>query len=179
MPKTKDQKKVILDELKEKVKKSKSIIFATFSKLPVKKNEELRIELKKEQSEYFVAKKTLLDIALKDSEIDAPMIKECKQNISVVFGYNDEVAPAKIVEKFKKANPETIEIYGGIIDRNYINSEQAVELAKIPGKQELYASIVGSINAPISGFVNALAGNIRNLVSVLHNISEKKLNINN
>jgi len=175
MPKTKKQKKVIIDELIEKVKKSKSIIFATFSKLPVKQNEELRNELKKEQSEYFVAKKTLLGLALKNSGINGASIKECKQNISAVFGYNDEVAPAKIIEKFKKANPDTVEIYGGVLDNIYISKDQAIDLAKIPSKQELYAKIVGSINAPVLGLVNVLAGNIRNLVNVLQNISEKKI----
>jgi large subunit ribosomal protein L10 len=174
MPKSKEQKRVILNELIEKVKKSKSIIFATFSKLSVKKNEELRNNLKNEQSEYFVAKKTLLDLALKSSGIDAPLIRECKQNLSVVFGYNDEVAPAKIVEKFKKDNPDTVEIYGGLLENKVISRVQAMDLARIPSKQELYAKLVGSINAPVHGFVNTLAGNLRNLIGVLQNISDKK-----
>jgi len=46
-------------------------------------------------------------------------------------------------------------------------------LANIPGKQELLAKLVGSLNSPVSGFVNVLAGNLRGFVQVLKAMSEK------
>jgi large subunit ribosomal protein L10 len=176
MPKTKAQKQIILDALNKKVKDAKTIIFATYSKIGVKQSEDLRKSLKKEGSEYLVAKKTLLERALNKIQISAPLIKDCKQNLSVIFGYEDEVSPAKILEKFKKENPDIIDFYGGVMDKVFINREQAINLAKIPSKIELYAKLVGTINAPVSGFVNVLAGNFRNLLGVLQSIGEKKPN---
>ncbi|MFH1523047.1 MAG: 50S ribosomal protein L10 [Patescibacteria group bacterium] len=174
MAKTKEQKEEILRNLKDKIEKSKSVVFTKFDGLEVKDNENLRKELKNENSEYYVAKKTLLNLAFKDSKYDNINIKDLEGKIATVFGYEDEVAPAKIVNKYKKELNNAIDFIGGILENKYISAEKVNELAKLPSKQELYARVVGSINAPVSGFVNALAGNIRNLVNVLKAIEEKK-----
>jgi large subunit ribosomal protein L10 len=173
MPKTKDQKRVIIDEITDKLKRSKSIIFTTFSKLGVKENEMLRSALRKEGGEYYVAKKTLLMLAAEKLDLKGFNLKDCKQNISAVFGYEDELAPAKTIDKFKKSNPDKVEFYGGFLDGRYINNIEVQELAKLPSKPELLARLVGAVNSPVSGLVNGLAGNLRNFVGVLRSISEK------
>ena len=174
MAKTKKQKEEILQKLNEKIKKAKSIVFAEFDGLGVKDNEKLRIKLKQENSEYYVAKKTLLNIALKEEKIKDLDVEKFNGRVATVFGYKDEVAPAKIVDEFKKTHEEKINFIGGVLENNYLSAEKIQKLAKLPSKEELYAKIVGSINAPISGFVNVLAGNMRNLVYVLKAIEEKK-----
>lgn len=174
MPKTKEQKKEILKNISEKVKKAKSVVFAKFDKLNVSESESLRKELRAENGEYYVAKKTLFNLAFKDLNIAGLDAKKLEGQIAAIFGYGDEVMPAKIVDKFKKEHEEKIEFVGGIFENKLISGAQMAELAKLPGKQELYAKIVGSINAPISGFVNALAGNLRNLVYVLKAVEGKK-----
>ncbi len=175
MAKTKEQKKQIIKDLADKIKKSKSVVFVSFDKLAVKDNENLRNELRKEDSEYYVAKKTLMDLALKNSGIKDVQVKEFAGQTAVVFGYKDEVAPAKIVDKFKKDKEGKIEFVGGILENEFIDAATVSELAKLPSKHELYAKIIGSINAPISGFVNALAGNLRNLVYVLKAVENNKI----
>lgn len=174
MPKTKEQKRTILKELSEKVANAKSIIFAKYSGLTVKENEDLRRKLRQDNNEYYVAKKTLFNLALKDKNVSGLDIKGFEGQIAAIFGYQDEVAPAKIVDQFKKDKEGKLEFIGGILENKYINAAEVNNLAKLPSKQELYAQIVGSINAPVSGFVNALAGNIRNLVQVLKAVGEKK-----
>ena len=174
MPKTKEQKRDILEVLKEKISRSKSIVFTKFDKLEAKEGEELRRELKKENSEYYVAKKTLMKLAFKDSGIENLNPRDFDGCLAAIFGYEDEVAPAKIVAKFQKAHAEKIDFVAGILENKLLSASEVTELSKLPSKQELYAKIVGSINAPISGFVNAMAGNLKNLVYVLKAIEEKK-----
>jgi len=174
MPKTKEQKRTILVELKDKVARAKSIVFTKYSGLTVKDNEDLRLKLRKENSEYYVAKKTLFNLALKDKAIDGLDVKALSGQVAAIFGYEDEVAPAKIVDVFKKDKEGKLEFLGGILENKFINAAEVASLAKLPSKLELYSKIVGSINAPVSGFVNALAGNLRNLVQVLKAVSEKK-----
>ena len=174
MPKTKEQKRTILKQLSDKIGKAKSIIFTRYSGLTVKDNEDLRVKLRKEDNEYYVAKKTLFSLALKDKAISGLDVKKFEGQVAAIFGYGDEVSTAKIVDQFKKNKEGKIEFIGGILENKYINAAEVASLAKLPSKQELYAKIVGSINAPVSGFVNALAGNIRNLVQVLKAIEEKK-----
>ncbi|MBL7058114.1 50S ribosomal protein L10 [Patescibacteria group bacterium] len=174
MAKTRDQKKVIIDNLTSKIKDAKSIMFVNFNKLTVVENETLRNELRSEASEYIVSKKTLLNISLKNNNLAEVDFSSNKDQVAAVLGYEDEVAPAKIVAKFKLQIPEKMSFIGGILESKYIGAKEVEALALLPSKQELYAKIVGSINAPISGFVNVLAGNIRNLVNVLKAIEEKK-----
>lgn len=173
MAKTKVQKQEILRDIAEKISKSKSMVFTSFNGMGVKQNEELRDKLKAENSEYYVAKKTLLSLALKEKSYDVDF-KDAEGQLSVVFGYEDEVAPAKIVDEFKKNNPDVIDFNGGILENKYIDAAKVQELAKLPSKQELYAKMVGSLNAPVSGFVNVLSGNLRGLVVALNAIKEQK-----
>lgn len=176
MPKSKIQKQDILASLTEKVKKSKSVVFAGFNAFGVKDNEALRAKLRAEKGEYYVAKKTLLNRAFKDSNIEGLNARGFDGKIAAIFSYEDEVAPAKILGEFRKDKEKADKIFflGGILENKLISKEQVEALSQLPSKQELYAKLVGSINAPVSGFVNVLAGNLRNLVGVLKAISEKK-----
>ena len=173
MAKTKLQKQEMLRDIGERIGKAKSIVFTEFDSLGVKQNEELRNKLKAENSEYLVTKKTLLELALKEKSVEGFDPRSVEGKVSVVFGYEDEVAPAKIVDEFRKDNPDTISFAGGILDSKFIDAAGVEALAKLPSKQELYAKIVGSINAPVTGFVNVLAGNLRGFVYALNAIKDK------
>ncbi len=174
MAKTKEQKGVILRDLEKKIEKANSVVFAKFGPLTVKENEDLRNKLREENSEFYVSKKTLLGIAFKDKKIENLDIKNFEGRIAAIFGYEDEVAPAKVVDNFRKDHEEKIDFICGVLENKYIDGASVGALAKLPSKQELYAKMVGSLNAPVSGFVNALAGNVRGLVNVLKAIEEKK-----
>ena len=176
MPKNKIQKQEILRNLSEKIKKSKSVVFAGFNAFGVKDNEILRAKLIAENNEYYVAKKTLMNLAFKEQNIESLNTRDFDGKIAAIFSYEDEVAPAKIIGEFRKDKEKENKIFflGGILENKLLSREQVEALAKLPSKQELYAKMVGSMNAPISGFVNVLAGNLRNFVGVLKAISEKK-----
>ena len=89
----------------------------------------------------------------------------------MVLGFGDEVSPAKIPYQFSLGN-ENLKILGGFFEDKFRSAEEIIALAKIPSKQELFAKVVGSISSPISGFVNVLQGNIRNLVYALSKINQ-------
>ncbi len=174
MPKNKEQKKEILRDLDEKIKNAKSIVFASFDALGVKDNQELRKNLKKEKGEYYVSKKTLLGLAFKNNKLLDIDVKSLPGKVATIFAYEDEISPAKVVFNFKKDKQGKIQFEGGILDGKFISKEEVENLATLPSKQELYAKVVGSLNAPISGFVNVLSGNLRSLVNVLKAIGDNK-----
>lgn len=174
MAKTREEKKQIIKDLAEKIKKAKSVVFTNFDGLTVAESIELRKKLKEEKSEYYVAKKTLLSLALYEDGIEEVDVKSFEGKIAVAFGYEDEVAPASVIDKFRKEHEEKINFIGGILDRKFMDAAAVSSLAKLPSKAELQAKVVGSLNAPLSGLVNALAGNLRNLVYVLKAIEETK-----
>jgi large subunit ribosomal protein L10 len=174
MPKSKQQKTEVLASLADKVQRAKSIVFTSFNALTVKDNEELRQKLRAENSEYYVAKKTLLDLAFKDKPVEGLKVKDLEGKVAAIFSYQDEVAPAKVVLDFRKEREDKIAFIGGVLEGRFLSKADMESLAKLPSKQELYAKMVGSLNAPISGFVNVLAGNLRGLVTALKAIADQK-----
>jgi large subunit ribosomal protein L10 len=174
MPITKAQKIEILDKLKDRISRSKSIIFSGFDKLTVQDSESIRKELRSEGGEMIVAKKTLIDLALKQSGMDKVNTRKLDSRVAVVFGFKDEVSPVKVLDRFKKEAEEKIAFLGGYVEGDYLSGKEVAMLASIPSRQELYANMVGSMNAPVSGFVNVLAGSMRSFVYALKAIEEKK-----
>lgn len=169
---TKDQKKNLVKDLTEKIKTAKSVVFADFRGLKVKDLSELKKELRKSNASFKVAKKTLMKIAFKDAGINFDPEK-LEGQIAVSLS-DDEVSAAKTINMFSRKN-ENIKIVGGFVGKKEMSIEEIITLAKLPSREELLAKLVGTINAPVSGFVNVLAGNLRGLVQVLKAVSESKV----
>ncbi len=171
---TKEKKQKNIKDLKEKVAKQKSMVFVDFTGLGVTKMTELRKKMREEDCEFKVAKKSLTYLALEDLDKEiAKKAKEFKGEIALGFAYKDEISPFKILGEFSKEN-KNLKILGGILEKELIGLDQAIILSNLPSKQELLAKMVGSMNAPISGFTRVLQGNIRGLVIALNGIKEAK-----
>ncbi len=173
MPKTKQQKKVIVESLGDDVKKAKAVVFANFQGLTVKDSEDLRKKCRNVGVNVMVAKKTLLRKVCEELGLSDINPKTFEGGVATFTSQNDEIAPAKVVADFAKQNDKVL-IYGGILENKFIAGDYVKNLASLPSKQELLGKLVGTINAPVSGFVNVLAGNLRALVSILNNIKESK-----
>ena len=173
MPLSREQKQEILNKLEDGLKKSNSAVFVNFSKISVDKLKNLRKSFREKNIYFMVAKKTLINIILKKLGLNINL-KEAEGSNALAFGYEDEVATAKILYGFsKEKNNDGFKIVGGILDGSIISQEEVLRLAKLPTKEELYQKVASSIASPISGFVNVLQGNIRNLIFVLNTISQK------
>lgn len=165
---TRIQKEEIVEELTDKIKHQKSLIFTDFRGLKVGELQELRSQLREEDIEYKIVKKTLIKIALDKAKKEVNT-GQFESSVALAFGYRDPIMPAKIISKFAKEH-ENLKILGGLMDDKVLTVEDIKELAKIPSKGELLTKLIGSLKSPISGFVNVLQGNIRNLVVILEAI---------
>ena len=173
MAKTKEQKTKILENLKETVAKAKAMIFVDYKGLKVKDLFELRNRLKEKRGGLLVAKKTLMGLALKEKKIKLNL-KQIKGQIALVFGFEDELSPAKAVYQFATTN-ENLKILGGFIESQkgeFLGSEEIITLGQISGREELLGKLIGSISAPASSFVNVLQTNIKGLIFALRAIKQ-------
>ena len=170
MPKTREQKEKILADLQSTIS-GKVALLVNYQGLTVKDTEGLRDELFNTGSKISIVKNSLLKKAVEASgnEIDQASLDQPL----AVLSATDEVMLSKLLAKFAKDH-EKVQIIGGWVDGNYIDAAYVTKLSKLPGREELLAKLVGSINAPISGMVNVLAGNIRGLVNVIKQYSEKQ-----
>jgi len=169
---TRQKKKEIIDDLKDKISRQKAMVFVDFTGLKVKDLSSLRRELKKSDSLFKVSKKNLLKIAVKDLDSSlVEKIEELKGELGVVFGFGDIILPAKITYKLASEN-DNLKILGGFFESKFVEKETVIELAQIPSREELLARLVGSISAPISNFVNVLENNLKGLVYILSAINK-------
>jgi len=174
MPLSKQKKKDIIGDLKDKVERQRSMVFADFKGLKVKDLSDLKKKLKEIDAALVVVKKTLIKLAFKEAGLERIDPKSLQGQLAVIFGFKDEVMPAKIVYQFSQKNTN-LKILGGLIESqrgDLLATDRVIELAKLSSREELLGRLVGSVASPISGFANVLQGNIRNLVYVLNAIKK-------
>jgi len=167
---TREQKQKIITELQDLLTEQKGLVFVDFSGLKAKEVLNLRKGLKKQNCLLKVSKKTLLKIAFENSKIPLRQkIDEVPAQLGIVFGFGDEIIPAKISYEFSQKN-ENLKILAGIVrdqEYKYLTREEIIELAKLSSREELLAKFTGTISSPIFNFVNVLKGNIKGLIYVL------------
>ncbi len=168
--------KETVKSLKEKVSKAKSIVFADYRGISAGQANELRAKLKAENSEMIVAKNTLLQVALKEENIETKEIKKDLEGPTMaVFSFEDPVTPIKAIFEFAK-KLELPKIKSALIEGVYADSAKVQEIKEIPSKEVLLGRMVGGMKAPLSGFANVLGGVQRNFVYALNAIAKKKDN---
>ncbi len=167
-----EAKKKIVDEIKEKIKKSKSIAFVDFRGLNVEKDTALRREFKKNGGEYKVYKNRLMLIALNELGITG-CEKFLEGTNAVVFSYNDEVTAPKVLVKSIEEN-KVLSIKFGILAKKLIQSTEIIELSKLPSKEILIVKLLSVLNGPITSLASVLNATTRGLVSVLNQVAKAK-----
>ncbi len=173
MPKTRAQKAGIVEEIAARFRGMKGAAFSEVSGLTMEDADKLRAKAAALNVEVFIAKKTLLALAAKEAGIEGLSSNTLSGSILTAVGMGDEVSAAKLLKELMKQK-ETVKLVAGVLDGRMMSKEEVTQLASLPSKQELLQKMVGSLNAPVSGFVNVLAGNLRGLVTVLGAIEKKK-----
>lgn len=171
MPKTRAQKQDIVSSLANDLGEQKSMVFVDFTGLKVKDMAELRSQLKEQGAKLSVAKKTLFDLAAKEKGL-AIDFQGMEGQIGAVFAKEDELAPLKVIYNVSKAH-EGLKIIGGYFENKVQEADFMLALARLPGRDELLAKLVGTISNPMRGLVIVLEGNIKGLLVALNAISKK------
>lgn len=173
MAKSRQQKETEVAELTDLFRRAKSAVFVSIAGYTMEDANKLRDQAKKNDMAVFVAKKSLLSLAAQAANIDGASLRDLHGSILTMVSFSDEVTAAKTIAKFLK-DREAMSIAGGLLEGKRVDEAVVKSLAKLPSKQELLAKLVGSLNAPVSGLVNVLAGNLRGLVTVLSAVKDKK-----
>ena len=170
------EKETTVKEIKEKIGNAKVTVLADFTGLDVHQIGELRKSLRKEDIEYKVFKNTLIRIATRSKKLKG-LDELLSGPTALAFGYDDEITAPKVLSKFfkKHGGPK---IKGGILEGEVVDSSQVKSLANLPSFEELLAKLMGSMQAPLSGFANVLSGSTRGLVTVLNGITKQKASEN-
>ncbi len=174
MAKTRSQKTELLEKYKDILKNKSGYLLVNSDKIDTATVTKLKVELKDLNANYAVVKNSIFKVALQEENqpleaqnIDGPT--------AIIYFESDPTGPAKLVKETQKET-ELLDAKGGVFEGEFLSEERVMQLAEIPSKEVLLSKLVGSMSAPLSGFMNAVTGNVRGLTMVLKGISEKKAN---
>lgn len=145
-----ENKKVKVEEIREKFSNAKSAILVDYRGLTVSEATELRNKFREAGVEYKVYKNNLMKLAIKESTFEGLTADLAGPN-AVAFGYEDPVTPAKIIKDFAKEH-KNLELKAGVVEGEYYDNVKIIEIADIPSREVLLSRLVGSFQAPVSNF---------------------------
>lgn len=165
---SKEKKAEVVNEVTNLIDTSKMTVLADYRGVNVKAMQALRKAAKQNGTVVKVFKNRLVIKALTNTKnCQATDTSALKAQLLYAFNAEDEVAPAQALANFAKNEPN-LEFVGAITaDGQFIDANDVKALASLPSKEQLRAQLVGTIGAPLNGFVNVVSGNLRGFLNVL------------
>ncbi len=172
---TRQKKEAIVATLVNDMSGSGSIVLADVTGINVAEMTELRTNFREAGVSFTIVKNTLLKRVFDSVDVskDEPVYALTQGPTAIAFG-KDEVVPVRILKKFAMDHKGRPSIKGGFVSGESLSMEQMLDLADMPGRDELLAKLLGSMNAPLQGFVSVSSGLIRKLLYALNAIRENK-----
>lgn len=167
---TREGKHAIIGTVKGKFDKMTSAVFLDYKGMTVEQATTLRAHFRKAGVEYKVVKNTLVRHALKETSYGPKLDDILTGMTGIAWCYEDPSAAAKVVKQFKKDQGEAnkLKVKGGLIEGEVLDANRVEnELATMPGKDELRATLLATLQAPLQNFVMLLNAPPQNFVYVL------------
>jgi large subunit ribosomal protein L10 len=172
VPITRAEKENILQELKEKIEGSKSVILADYKGLNVSEVTRLRRRMREAGCEFKVAKNTLTSLAAKQIGLEG-LDAYLEGQVAIAFGKEDPVAPAKLLSEFIRETKK-MEIKAGVLEGRVIDATEVKALADLPSREVLLARVLGGMQSPLYGFASVLQGTLRSFVYALEAVRKQR-----
>src|SRR6202158_2265061 len=166
---TKAKKTEQVEKLSKDLKNVSNLVVATYTKMTVAQDYELRKALRGSGAKYQVVKNTLAERAAKGTKIEEGL-KDLAGVTSIAYTTGDPVAMAKALTKYAKDTPEfTFKV--GVVEGRVVTIKEIEALATLPSKDELMSKLLFLINAPAQRLVTTVAGVGRGLAGVLYQVA--------
>ena len=168
------RKETIVASLVKDLDEAGSIVLADFTGINVEEITQLRREFREAGVTFTIVKNTLLKRVFNEVDVSEDQeIYALMQGPTALAYAGDEVLPVKITKKFAGDHDGRPAIKGGFVAGESYSREQMLDLAGMPGREELLARVLGSLNSPLQGFVSVSSGLIRKLMYALNSLAEK------
>ncbi len=171
---SKEKKSEVIKEVAQLLADSKLTVIAKYEGTSVKSMQQLRKSGKENGTVVRVVKNRLVKQALQANDslkdIDTSGLSG---QLLYAFNDSDEVAPAQTLALFAKTEPQVTFVGAINSDGQLLAAEDVKALASLPSKDQLRAQLVGTIAAPLSGFINVMTGNVRGVLNVLNARAEQ------
>lgn len=148
-----EAKKVAVDEIKQLLADSKSVVLVDYRGTTVEQDTALRKTLRENHVVYKVLKNTLFKKACEQLNISG-MDDALNGTTAFAFGLEDETAAPRLIKKATK-DYTTLTIKAGVMANKALSAKEVEDLAAIPAKDQLVAQVLYVLNAPVSSLARA------------------------
>ena len=138
-----------VENLTAKLKEAKAMVFVDYKGISVNEDTELRKNAREAGVEYFVAKNRLMKIALKSVGVETNFDDLLEGTTSFAIGYEDGIAPSKLIFDFGKKIKDKLVIKGGMLSGDRVDAATVEALAKLPSRDELLGQIAYGLLSPV------------------------------
>ena len=160
-----------IKKIRDLIEGSRDVIFTDFRGLNVTQITNLRRSLQEKEAEYRVVKNNYARLAL--SELGFPFDEDFLIDPTAVALARSDIGPiAKVLFEFTRDS--TLRIKGGLIDGKVVSSEQVETISRLPGREQLYAMLMGAMNAPLTNLVYVMDSSLTKLVRTLQAVADSK-----
>jgi len=156
-----EEKQQLVDEIAEQLNRSKAVVITDYRGLNVAESTELRKQLREAGVEYRVLKNTLTRRAAVKAEV-GELDTYLTGPTAIAFGYDDVVAPAKVLYDFARKH-KALELKGGLVEGRVVGPKEVESLASLPSREGLLSMLLSVMQAPV-----------RNLAYAVKQIAEKQ-----
>lgn len=171
---TKERKKEQVARLAELLNGATGVYSIDFTGLTVAEAIRLRSEFRKAGVTYKVAKNTLVKRAIADNEEFAHVAGMFVGQTGIAIGYDDPAMPARVLNEFIDPKLEIPKLNFAVLEKTIFDGARLKELASMPSRQDLLASIVGSLQAPVQGIVGSINAVMRDLAALVEEVAKKQ-----
>lgn len=168
-----EDKEQIVAEVSATARKAHGMFFTDFSGLTVEQATELRREFFRAGVDYRVVKNTLIQKALEQVTGYDSVYGKLAGPTGVAFAFEDPVIPAKIIQKFAEKHHK-LSLKACVLEHQVYEGSRLAELAKLPSRKEIMASILASVQAPLAGVPTVINALLRDIASIVDEIGKKK-----
>jgi large subunit ribosomal protein L10 len=170
-----ERKETIVASLVKDLSESRSVVLADFTGINVEEITELRREFREAGVTFTIVKNTLLKRIFEQTDVsgDEPVYALMQGPTALAYA-PDEVLPVRIMKKFAGEHDGRPSIKGGFVSGTSYSREQMLDLAEMPGRDELLARVIGSLNSPIQNFVSVSGAIVRKLVFAVAALQKSK-----
>lgn len=166
------EKQLLLDEIKEKIEGSSAFIVTKYQKFSAIKAREFRDIVSKVNGDFEVVRKKVFVKAAEAAGLKLD-VEQFDGHIGIIFAREDAVEVSKAALKYGDETDSSIEIIGGQVEGKFYNAEDVKAIARLPGKQEMQAQFLGLLEAPLSQTLATLEAILTSLPHCFENKSNQ------
>ena len=145
------QKQIIIDEIKEKLEKAQSAVVIDYIGITVAEADAMRKKLREANVDYTVYKNTLVKRAIEGTKYEE-LAQVLDGPSAFDLSYEDATAPARVIDEVIKEY-KMMSFKAGVVEGVYYDAEGIEAIAAIPGRDQLIAKFMGSVQSPVSKLV--------------------------